>query len=365
MTYEVDTRSVESLLLDSENPRLPEEYQGESQERLLSIFYRDYNLDELAASYIANGFFPSESLLILDDGTVLEGNRRLAALKYLLHDSTAQNANLPEYFADEMPTSAQLESLEVIPVQIVGSRENLAAYLGFRHIKGAKEWSAAAKARFVTNRVREHASRKSENPFADVGRETGSNALGVRNRYIHFSLLQKARFALSSKREVEYVLNERFGVWERLANAEGVYEYIGYDSSARTLDEINDAFEELDLEAFSKLLADLYSEEGRSPILNDSRMVTSYAKMLSNEKAMGVLRESGDFHLAEIIAFGSPINQELETIDKKLEILGNSLIEDDALVEPATARLVGRIKRRLSSLEGTIRGLLEGQERDA
>ena len=129
-------REVEGLKLDERNPRLPEEAQGSSQSEILSIFYRYYDLDELASSYVSNGFFRNEGLIILDDGTVLEGNRRLAALKYLLHDNVAQEAGLPEYYGEQMPTEDALDSLRSVPVQVVDSRDKLMSYLGFRHIKG-------------------------------------------------------------------------------------------------------------------------------------------------------------------------------------------------------------------------------------
>ncbi len=77
------------LRLDPENPRLPEEVIGESQSAILRYLFDNAVLDELATSYTNNGFFEHEPLMVARDDhhyVVLEGNRRLAALKILLQD---------------------------------------------------------------------------------------------------------------------------------------------------------------------------------------------------------------------------------------------------------------------------------------
>ena len=106
MTRSIVQVPVTELKLDPDNPRLDEANQALTQADLMNIFYDNYVLDELAASYVANGFFPSEHLLALEDGTVLEGNRRLAALKFLMHDEDAEAADLPEYKTDEVFTES-------------------------------------------------------------------------------------------------------------------------------------------------------------------------------------------------------------------------------------------------------------------
>lgn len=79
-----------SLKLDDQNPRLPGELHGRSQSELLAYIYKTGALEELAQSFIDNGFFEHEPLIVLaepdEDGRhiVLEGNRRLATLMILL-----------------------------------------------------------------------------------------------------------------------------------------------------------------------------------------------------------------------------------------------------------------------------------------
>src|SRR5439155_18417353 len=80
---------VDALDLDPENPRLPEELAGKPPAALLRYYYDNLVLEELAQSFIDNGFFMHEPLIVTPlRGTkryrVLEGNRRLAALMILL-----------------------------------------------------------------------------------------------------------------------------------------------------------------------------------------------------------------------------------------------------------------------------------------
>ena len=82
---------VGSMLLDGANPRLPEKLRGGSQSDLLDFLHEQGALEELAQSYLDNGFFQHEPLIVLPTVrqgkyTVVEGNRRLAALK-ILHEA--------------------------------------------------------------------------------------------------------------------------------------------------------------------------------------------------------------------------------------------------------------------------------------
>src|SRR5262249_2106654 len=87
---DTETRSihVEQLLFDVDNPRLRADVPTDSTQRdLFDILWRDFAVDEVAASIAANGYFPYEPLFVFPkDGhyVVIEGNRRLAALKGLL-----------------------------------------------------------------------------------------------------------------------------------------------------------------------------------------------------------------------------------------------------------------------------------------
>ena len=290
---------VSDLLLDGENPRLPERLHGRSQSELLDFLREQGVLEELALSYLDNGFFQHEPLIVIPAGeggkyTVVEGNRRLAALK-ILHEA-------PEagdiHFVGIDPTPAQLEKLEEIPCFPVSDRDEIHAYIGFKHIGGLKTWPPEAKARYVLAEVRKLVEDGATEPFRELGRRVGSNAQGVRNPYLAIRILLHAREELGLK-DTSHVQEHRFGVWLRCMNSADIRTYIGL-SKARTYREIEEALRGIREDRLEEVLGDLGSAGGRvRAVLGDSRDVTAYGRVLANERARTTLRKTGDLSLAK------------------------------------------------------------------
>ncbi|MFD0705632.1 hypothetical protein ACFQY8_07740 [Alloscardovia venturai] len=358
----IDTVDYSTLLLDPQNPRLPEDFtrtikknndKEHSQEELLKHLYETGRLDEIARSYLQNGFFKSEPLIALKDGIVIEGNRRLAALKFLLHDDTAISAGLDEYETDEPITEEQKNRLLNIPVIFVDSREEVSAYLGYRHINGLKEWEPASKARYIYGRVQHYAQKNTATAFSKVGRETGGNARGVRNSYIQYSLLRLARDENGLYDLATQVLRERFGVWQRVTSGK-VYEYINFDDSAQSLDDINSALQKVDFDKFESLLHDLCSSSrNQKPLLPDSRKASVYGDILSNPEALKVLRDTGDFETAEYIAKGSPVNSMLNRVQSMLYTVQNQIV-GDVKTDNQTRVLIEQINKSVIMIKAVI-----------
>jgi hypothetical protein len=80
------------LFLDPKNPRIAPSEKPRSERELIEELLRHENVIALIKNIAANGFFPSEPLVaVQEDGKkyVVEGNRRLAATKLLLNSSLA------------------------------------------------------------------------------------------------------------------------------------------------------------------------------------------------------------------------------------------------------------------------------------
>ncbi len=157
---EVQDWPVERLLLDSTNPRLPESLDERDQLALLRFFEQEYDLEELGWSMAEKGYFNEEPLLTVTDPIeesrriVIEGNRRLAALR-LLTDPRARDA-IGKRLWYQLAESAADQDLSSVPTRNYASKADLLEYLGFRHVSGLLQWSADAKARFVHTLVIEH-----------------------------------------------------------------------------------------------------------------------------------------------------------------------------------------------------------------
>ena len=139
------------LHFDYANPRLAEYgiTRATSDEEILRILWEAMDVRELVQSISASGFFEQEALIVaVEEGEnlVIEGNRRLAAVKVLLAGTAGVEGGwpIPALLADAR------ESLQTLPV-IFASREEAWRFLGFKHVNGPAKWSSYAKAAYIAN----------------------------------------------------------------------------------------------------------------------------------------------------------------------------------------------------------------------
>ena len=316
--------SFDRLILDDENPRLPERLHRQPQSEILRYLYAQGALEELAYSFRDNGFFRQEPLLVVQEDeegtyTVVEGNRRLAALKMLHGVSEADDVG----FTGIELSAERLEQLREIPCVLIEDRNQIHAYLGFRHIGGLKTWPPEAKARYLLTEVHRLVDEGFPDPFRELGRRVGSNAQGVRNPYLAIRILLHAReeFGLN----VTYVQDHRFGVWLRCMNSADIRSYIGL-SQARTYEEIEQTLREINRDQLAEVLGDLESDGGRSrAVLGDSRDVTIYGRALADERAHATLRQTGDLSLARQVVEELDLEPRAQRLVKSLELFLETL----------------------------------------
>lgn len=347
---------VSRLRLDPDNPRLPEPLQGADQEELLQYLYENTAIDELATSFVDNRFFAHEPLIVskADAGgshTVLEGNRRLAALTILLQLETARAVGI-EFAINPVPTPDQLSQLGEVPCLIVENPQDVHRFLGFRHIGGIKTWSAEAKARYLLAEVgRAHAESPDRNAFTTVARAVGSNAQGIRNPYIAIRILIYAREQFGI--DISEIQQHRFGVWNRAMNSRDLRNYIGF-GSARTFEEVEGGLQGLREANLREVLRDMTPLAGSNrAVLGDSREVTIYAQVLTNERARKVLREHDDLGLARQVVDQASLPQRIRRLVQSIEVLNREVERQGA---PSDARGPAR---ELVNLSRSLLALVE------
>jgi len=338
-----DEVRVQDLDLDPVNPRLPEVIQNRPQGDLLSYLFENDVLDELAESFVANDFFPNEPIIVLPataDGrrVVVEGNRRVSALQVLLELPVAQDVGLRFSLSDAL-TAEKAARLRSVPAVEVADHDELASYLGFRHISGLRTWGADAKARYVHGQVEKAVSAGSNNPFYEVGRKIGSNAGAVRNQYIAFETLRYARDEFGLREPAQQLLDDRFGVWLRLLGTKFVPDYIGLGDPERSYEGVQHRIESLRSDELGRVLADLLPRtEGRPPVLNDSRDVTLYSEVLGNDRARATLDRYGDLSVAGAIVKMGNIGKRIGHVRQQVEVLQSDVglatsVNSDAVEE--------------------------------
>lgn len=172
---------VERLRLDRETPRFPDRGGRATDESIIARLSAA-GLNELLQSISTNGYLDIEPLIAMgavdsDELIVLEGNRRLAALRLLrepeLASRVANRIATPNEVRIPVPKveDSLRHTLDEVTVHRVAKREDARAFIGFKHINGAAKWSAYAKARFAADWYRE----------GEVGIERIASALGDRH----------------------------------------------------------------------------------------------------------------------------------------------------------------------------------------
>lgn len=186
---QTDRIPVKDLLLDSANPRLASVSTNGSQDGIVRLLWDEMAVDEVALSIAANGFFEEEPLVVTPDRNkgkyvVLEGNRRLAAVRILTEDdlrAKVRASNLP------VLTENQKKRLEKLPVSIYRSREEIWQYYGFRHINGPKPWDPYSKAQFI---AQVHEQQKK--PLDEIAESIGDRHNTVQRLYRGYVVLRQA-----------------------------------------------------------------------------------------------------------------------------------------------------------------------------
>lgn len=183
--------AIDALHMDPRNPRLPGE-NFPNDELAIRALVADADIDELIQSIGLAGWQDFEPPIVEEDSSnVIEGNRRLAALKLLRDPDLAQRlgVRLP---ADVVPAAKP----EEIRVFLVKDRKDARDFIGFKHVNGARRWDSHAKARFAADWLGEGDS------IDDVSRRLGDAHNTVSRLVNGISVLDQATdMGLYEKRE--------------------------------------------------------------------------------------------------------------------------------------------------------------------
>lgn len=185
---------VDRLLLDPQNPRLASSGLGEkpSQFEIAELMWTDEAVDELVLSIAANGYFEEEPVFVIPQAPerehtkyyVVEGNRRLTAVRILLDDNLRKKLR-----ATRLPTIDEQAktALRELPVSIYPDRRSLWAYVGFKHINSPKQWDAYSKAQFVA-----YVHDTYEIELSEISKSIGDQHETVRRMYRGYKVLKQA-----------------------------------------------------------------------------------------------------------------------------------------------------------------------------
>lgn len=164
------TKHLDRLLLDPNNYRFIDkaEYRFISDEELSDpriqqrtqnflIGNKNSNISDLISSFKSNGYLDIDQIQVKaveDKYVVLEGNRRVATLKYLYEEFKKGN---------DVGALQESDFKSIDLVEIVG--EDPAQHLitmGLHHISGKKRWSAVNEAQLIQDLITKHGKNETE-----------------------------------------------------------------------------------------------------------------------------------------------------------------------------------------------------------
>jgi hypothetical protein len=190
---------VDGLMFDAQNPRLAE-YGIDlkaSQFDLLRTLWEKMAIEELAMSIAFNGYFPHEPLFLEKAGNnlvVIEGNRRLAAVKLLLDKSLRDKLR-----ANDLPDITKERRQEILTLPaLVTTRKDVWRYLGFKHVNGPSSWGSYAKAQYIAS-----VHHKYNVPLEEIADQIGDNNSTVHRMYRGLMVIEQAENAgVFDRREI-------------------------------------------------------------------------------------------------------------------------------------------------------------------
>jgi hypothetical protein len=282
---------VANLDFDADNFRLPPEMQGAPQNDLFVYFIKNYDPEELAWSMAENGYWEEEPLLTIDTAkgtghrTVIEGNRRLAALKLLTEPEARQLTGRVEFW-NELADLAADQDLASVPTRNYLDRSGLIEYLGFRHVSGLMSWSADAKARFIYSLIEEYGY-----DFGRAAKVIGSRRDTIRRNFVAWAAIEQARKAGIDTEPAAL----HFGVYYRALQNPRARDFLNLEGWIDGSEKNHAPLLADGSERLGEFLGYVF---GTTRVIKESRELDKLALALDDESSLSILRTERDLDLA-------------------------------------------------------------------
>ena len=295
------------LRLDPCNPRRAGRTKDSADLKIIAWLYRSAALDELLLSISSNGYMDIEPLVVVREDThdgllVLEGNRRLAAMRLFLEPGLAADIKESESLDIRIPKIDQslLPTLEKTSVHCVRNRESARSFIGFKHINGPAKWDAYAKARFVTDWHKQFNFQDIELIARMIGDGHSTIRLMVSAMYVLDQACKNDLF------DIEYCYYHRFNFSNFYA---ALYrpqylDYLGISSDWHRHDPRPDTVDPQQFSRLKKLLMWIYGsrKDNQSPVVRFRNPdIKRLGEVLSHPESLHVLETTSDLDRAHAL----------------------------------------------------------------
>lgn len=149
--------AIASLHLDTKNPRLGREVTASAPREIIQYLFEHDKAMDVVQSIATRGFFPNEPLLAVRENgrlVVVEGNRRLAALKVLKEPGLLEGPKQRQ--AERWSRQIAAQAIDNVPVTIAPNRRATDRLIAGRHIgTPVLPWEAENRASFILEKLEE------------------------------------------------------------------------------------------------------------------------------------------------------------------------------------------------------------------
>lgn len=308
---------VDRLQLDPRNPRLIDQSAEVSDTAVIARLFRGSELDELLRSISANGYLDIEPLVAMpmsEDGNehfiVLEGNRRLAALRLLREPELVEAIKTSEFLSIAIPPVDQnlRSTFDQVSVYCVESREAARSFIGFKHITGPAKWDAYTKARFAADWYRQSGGRN----LNSIARAIGDGHATIKRMVSAIYVLDQAQakhlFDINDRVTPKFNFSHLYTALSRVQ----YIQYLGIDENWARYDPQPDPVPTDKLGALKQVLVWIYGsreENLRPAVRTQNPDIKRLGEVLADPEALHVLQAKAD--LDDAYAAIEPVDRRL------------------------------------------------------
>lgn len=276
---------------------------------------------EIALSIVHDRYWNHEPLFAIPDGDdflVIEGNRRVAAIKALLDPKLLVEVAGAEF---PRPSVEVIESMRQLPVVVVDDRMTVWKFIGFKHVNGPARWGSYAKAQYIAS------VSDSGIPLTEIASQIGDTNRTVQRLYRAYMVIRQAEAERLWKREYAFKRQLSFSHLMTGLDYDGIAEFL---SVADKSDEQPNPVPHDRLQNLKQLCEWLWgdSRSNTPPIIRSQNPdLRNLNQVLLNSVATKRLQLDGQLDQALQDAYGDPV------------VFANSLAEARAALSRAQGKV--------------------------
>jgi hypothetical protein len=297
---EYDRLPQADLNFDAQNPRLIE-YVGKakpSQPDLLGVLWDLMAVDEIAMSIAASGFWDHEPLLVVKENkkwVVIEGNRRLAAVRLLLNAELRASVHATDLPKATKAISRELEKLPVIKT----TRDKAWKYIGFKHVNGPARWGSYSKAQYIATVHNEQGV-----ALKDIAKQIGDRHRTVQRLYRALTVVEQAEKTKAFDRADRYQSHFSFSHLTTGLEYDGIANFLSIKNES---DESKSPVPKSKIKELGELFTWMYGSKSRElppKVETQNPHLRQLNEVLESKEATKSLRAGMPLHLALEVSYG-------------------------------------------------------------